>query len=65
ALDDGKGMSGKIISSGSKVTFYTPNISSIKLEGRNLPMVSSGANWVSVNIPEGTHKIELLSLTKK
>lgn len=57
---DGKGSSGKIISFGTKVTFYAPDISSIKLEGKKVPVDISVPNCVSVNIPAGTFKIELL-----
>lgn len=62
---DGKRLSGKIISSGTKVTFYAPDISAVKLEGRNLPNVNSGAGWVSVNIPGGTYELELIKLSNK
>ena len=62
---DGKGIGGKILSSGSKVTFYAPDISSVKLEGRNFSNVNSGANWLSVNIPEGTYELEILRLSDK
>ncbi|MFC1761054.1 hypothetical protein ACFL6U_03130 [Planctomycetota bacterium] len=59
---EGKGLSGKIISSGTKVTFYSSDISSVRLEGRKLPVDMSEPNCVSVNIPEGTYAIELLGL---
>ena len=62
---EGKGISGQIISPGSKVTFYAPDISSVRLEGKKLPIKSSGSNWVKVNIPKGTYKIELLGLLNK
>jgi hypothetical protein len=58
---DGKASSGQIISSGTIVTFYAPCISSVRLEGKDLPNVNSGSNSVSVNIPKGTYKIELLN----
>ena len=59
-VTDGKGISGQIISSGTNVTFYAPDISSVRLEGKNLPIVNSGSNSVSVNIPEGNYKIDLI-----
>ena len=62
---DGKGISGKIISSGTKVTFYAPDISLVRLEGSILPKVNSGSNWVMVNIPGGTYEIELLGTSNK
>ncbi|MFC1766117.1 hypothetical protein ACFL6U_29075 [Planctomycetota bacterium] len=60
---DGKGMSGKIVSSGTKVTFYAADISSVRLAGREIPVDDSEPNCVSVAIPEGTHGIELLGLS--
>lgn len=62
---DGKGMHGKIISSGTKVTFYYPGVSAVKLEGSIIPVDISESNCVSVNIPEGTYTIELLGLSNK
>lgn len=62
---DDKGNSGQIISSGTKVTFYAPGISSVRLEGKDLSNVNSESNSVSVNIPEGTYEIELLGLSNK
>ncbi|MDF7808667.1 hypothetical protein P4E94_14550 [Pontiellaceae bacterium B12219] len=58
----GKGMSGQIISSGSNVTFYAPAISSVKLNGVNVPVEFSQPDGVSLNIPEGTYAIELLGI---
>ncbi|CAH8284110.1 hypothetical protein EV196_103320 [Mariniflexile fucanivorans] len=52
---------GQIVSPGTEVTFYAPSISSVKIEGSNLPIIDSGTNWVSVNIPEGTYEIELMN----
>ncbi|WP_273277215.1 hypothetical protein [Maribacter polysiphoniae] len=57
---DGKGISGKIISSGTKVTFFASDISAVKLDGRSIPIVNSESNQVSVNVPEGTFEIQLL-----
>ncbi|MDN3666965.1 hypothetical protein QWY92_16335 [Algibacter miyuki] len=56
---DGKGMSGKIISPGTKVTFYAPSISSVKIDGINVPIDVLKTNSVSFSIPEGTFKLEL------
>jgi hypothetical protein len=57
---NGKESSGQIISSGTKVTFYAPDISSIKLEGKKVPFDISEPNSVSLNIPKGTYTVELL-----
>ncbi len=56
---DGKGMSGQIVSSGSKVTFYAPDISAVKLDGRKVSVEILDSNCVSVNIPNGTYTIDL------
>ncbi|ALJ05408.1 hypothetical protein APS56_09880 [Pseudalgibacter alginicilyticus] len=57
---NGKGNSGKIISSGTYVTFYAPNISSVKLDGEKIPVEKSKEHGIRVNIPEGNYTIELL-----
>ena len=62
---DGRGSRGKIISSGSKVSFYAPDISSVRLEGRKLAGDRSEPNCVSVTIPKGTYSIELMRLSNK
>lgn len=51
---------GKIISPGTHIKFFAPNVSSVKLNGNKVPITNSGTNWVSVNIPKGTYSIELL-----
>ncbi len=58
---NGKGSSGKIISSGASVTFYNSDVSSVKLNGNKLSNVASGENWVRVRIPQGTYTIELVA----
>ena len=63
--NEDKKISGQIISPGTKVTFYYPNISSVKLGGKDVSIDGSGSNWVSVTIPEGTYAIELLVLSNK
>lgn len=55
------GVKGKIVSPGTNVTFYAPDISSVILEGSKLPIVDSGSNWIRVNIPIGTYNLELLN----
>ena len=54
-----KGMQGKIISTGANLSFYYPEISSVKLDGIPLNTVDSGSNWLKVIIPEGIFAIEL------
>ena len=55
-----KGSLGKITSSGTMVTFYYPEISSVQLNGNTVPSVKSGRNWVRVHIPKGTFAVKLL-----
>ncbi|MFY0715266.1 hypothetical protein J1D01_16510 [Seonamhaeicola sp. NFXS20] len=53
-------LKGRIISHGTRVTFYAPGISTIKLDGVKVPVDISEPNSISVNIPKGTFVIELL-----
>ena len=53
-------LKGRIISHGTRVTFYAPGISTIKLDGVKVPVDISEPNSISANIPEGTFEIELL-----
>ena len=55
-----KHLSGQIVSPGSKVKFHHPGITGIKINGKTLRNVDSGSIWVSVNVPKGTHSLELL-----
>ncbi len=63
AAGEGKGMSGQIISSGTKVTFYVSGIAAVRLDGRKIPFDISNPGSVSVTIPEGTYKIDLVGLS--
>ncbi len=58
---DSEGVNGKIVSPGTDVTFYAPDISSVRLEGNKLPIVDTGSNWLRVNIPKGTYNLELMN----
>ncbi|MCK4752735.1 MAG: heparinase II/III family protein [Planctomycetes bacterium] len=51
-------MEGKIISPGTNVTFFHPSVTDISLNGSPLSPISSGLNWVQVNIPAGTHEVQ-------
>ncbi len=50
---------GRIVSPGTNVTFYYPGVTGVLLNGLPLSPVSSGTNWVQVNISSGTHEVEL------
>lgn len=58
--NDGEATRGKIVSSGTKITFYAHGISAVKLDEKNIPITDSGANWIRVNIPKGTYEVELV-----
>ena len=50
---------GRIVSPGTNVTFYYPGIGGVLLNDSPLSVISSGSDWVQVNIPAGTHEVEL------
>jgi len=50
--------SGSIISPGTDVTFYHPNITGVRLNGSSQAVLLSGNGWVKINVPNGTHKID-------
>ncbi len=52
-------MKGRIVSPGTDVTFYYPGVSGVSLNGSPLIRIDLGADWVQVNIPAGTHEIQL------
>ncbi len=51
---------GNIVSPGTDVTIYYPNIVNVKLNSNTLTNISSGTGWVKVNIPSGTHSLEII-----
>ncbi|MCK4751861.1 MAG: hypothetical protein KAS75_00340, partial [Planctomycetes bacterium] len=53
---------GRIISEGTNVTFYYPGILGVLLNGSGVPNISSGTDWVEVNIPSGTHKVQFTTV---
>lgn len=44
----------------SNVTFYKQNITGVKINGTNTTVISSASNAVTITIPTGRHKIELI-----
>lgn len=62
--ENNTGMRGIINSEGAKVTFYYPALSTVKLNGDTARVVTSGPNWIQVNIPSGHISIELISQEK-
>ncbi|MGQ1945750.1 hypothetical protein ACT3CD_01445 [Geofilum sp. OHC36d9] len=55
------GMSGKINSKGTVVTFYCPGIESVLLDGRAVDVIESGAGWIKVEVPVGTFNVSIVS----
>ena len=53
-----KGNMGKIISPGTRVTFYKSGISGIKLKGEKLKNKDVNSGKLTVTIPEGSYNLE-------
>ncbi len=45
----------------TNITFYKLNISGVKVNGNNVSVISSASNTITVAIPAGRHKIELIT----
>jgi hypothetical protein len=56
-----RGTRGSIVSPGTSVRFTYPAISGVKLDGSTVSNSDSGTNWVEVDVPSGTHSVELLT----
>jgi hypothetical protein len=52
---------GKIVSPGTNVMFFYPDINGIKLNGNLNSVLESGQNWLKVYIPEGESDLEIIS----
>ncbi|TWU44248.1 hypothetical protein Q31b_17840 [Novipirellula aureliae] len=55
------GMRGIIHSNGTKVTFYYPEITSVKINEHAVEATASGQGWVQIQVPSGTFKVEIVS----
>ncbi len=60
-----KGMQGKIVSTGTTVTFYCPGISSVLLDGKVVTLLEKGLNTAKINVPIGTYSITIMTNSKK
>jgi glucan-binding YG repeat protein len=60
-----KGMQGKIVSTGTTVTFYCPGISSVLLDGKVVTLLEKGLNTAKINVPIGTYSITIMANSKK
>jgi hypothetical protein len=56
-----RGTQGRIVSPGTRVRFSYPSILSVQLDGTPAPPVNFGAGWVEVDVPAGTHTVNLLT----
>jgi hypothetical protein len=52
---------GNIVSPGTSVTLFYPNIQSVSLNSNIIPSTITGSSFVTVTIPAGTHAIELIT----
>lgn len=53
------GRSGNIVSPGTSVTFRFPGLTAVRLNGAVVSPTQSGSGFLTVNVPSGTHAIEL------
>ena len=58
-------MQGKIVSTGTTVTFYYPGISSVLLDGKVVTLLEKGLNTAKINVPIGTYSITIMANSKK
>ena len=54
-------MSGRIISDGTTVTFYCPEIESVQLDGKAVELIDSGFNWAKVQVPADKFSVEIVA----
>jgi hypothetical protein len=57
-----EGQIGQIVSPGTNMTMRAYQTYDIALSGVPLPILSSGADWIEVFVPEGKHAFELVPL---
>jgi hypothetical protein len=56
-----RGTKGQIVSPGTRVRFTHPRVFRVKLDGSLVSTADSGPDWVEVDVPSGTHSVELLT----
>ena len=54
-----RGTKGNIVTAGTRVRFTYPQVSGVLIDGSPVATVAFGAGWVEVDVPAGTHKVEL------
>jgi hypothetical protein len=56
-----RGTRGQIVSPGTSVRFTYPGVLGVRLDGSTVSNTGSGTDWVEVDVPNGTHSVELLT----
>lgn len=54
-----RGTMGRIVSPGTTVRFTHPQVSGVKIDGEAVGNLASGPDWVEIEVPIGTHGVEL------
>jgi hypothetical protein len=52
---------GQIISPGTTITIFFPEITGVIIDGEETPFLESDGNWVKIHIDEGNHDIQIIS----
>lgn len=55
------GTSGSIVSKGSEVTFYSPGITGVNLDGEAANIIASGDGYLTISVPEGSFDVTLVN----
>lgn len=55
------GMNGMITSNGTTVTFYYPEITSVNINENAAEITASGQNWIQIQVPSGTFRVDIVS----
>ena len=56
-----RGTQGSIVSPGTRVRFTYPGITRIRIDGSLASNRGRGTDWVEVDVPSGTHQVELVT----
>jgi hypothetical protein len=56
-----RGTVGRIVSPGTRVRFTYPRITGVRINGSLAPNVGADPDWVEVDVPSGTHTVELVT----
>jgi hypothetical protein len=59
-----KGADGKVISPGTLITFYYPNITGVLLDNQPAPIADKGPGWVKIRLSEGSHDFRFVTASR-